>query len=197
MIKDFKIFTFAAKRARRLVCRFRKDHQGTAAIEFAFIAPLMIATYFGTVEISRAYIIKNKVETVSETVADLVAQGKTITTAQLQDIFAISQKVLKPAEQVKFNIVVTAVRTEPDENGNEETKVMWSESKDGTQEHTVDSEYNDLPDGIATNYESIIVTELYYDHESIFEFFIKGSKSFDRRFINKPRYSSDIPCTDC
>ncbi len=197
MMKDLKRLTLTAKRTKRLLERFCQNHQGAAAIEFAFIAPLMIATYFGTVEVSRAYIIKNKVETVSETVADLVAQGKTITTSQLDDIFAISAKVLKTSEQANFNIVVTAVRTEPDSSGNMETKVMWSESKNGSNEHTVDSDYTDLPDGIAKNYESIIVTELYYEHTSLFEYFIKGQKSFDRRFINKPRYSSDIPCTDC
>lgn len=176
---------------------FKKDQRGAAAIEFAFIAPLLVATYFGTVEISRTYIIQNKVEAISETVADLVTQGKAITTAQLQDIFKISSKTLLATEEAKFNIVVTAVRTEPDDDGTPKTEVRWSESKDGTNTHSVGSEYTDLPEGITKNYETIIVTELYYKHKSTFEVVVKGEKKFDRHFISKPRYSSDIPCTDC
>lgn len=178
--------------------RLKHNQKGTAAIEFAFLAPLMIALYFGTIEISRVYIIKNKVETVSETVADLVAQGKTITKAQLDDIFTLSTAVLKTDEEAQFNIVVTAVRTLPNPNtGNPETKVTWSESKTGNNTRAEDAEYNDLPNGMAQNYETLIVTELYYDHTAIFEYVIKGTKKFDRRFITKPRYSLDIPCSDC
>lgn len=173
------------------------NREGTAAVEFALLAPLMIATYFGTVEVSRAYIIKNRVEAVSETIADLVAQGKSTTASELADLFKISSKSLTPSQEAGINIVVTAVRTEPNDDGDPETKVTWSESKDGSKTHATGELYTQLPDGIAKNYETIIVTELYYNHTSIMEYFIKGAKKFDRRFITKPRYSSDIPCTDC
>lgn len=176
---------------------FIENEKAVASVEFAFIAPLMVATYFGSVEISRAYIAKNRVETVSETVSDLVAQGKNITEAELTDIFAISSKILRADEEAKFNVVVTAVRTLPDAGGDPETKVTWSESKTGEHTRTVGDTFTELPDGIAQNYETVIVTELYYKHNSILEFFVKGDKIFDRRFIHKPRYSSDIPCTDC
>lgn len=176
---------------------FIEDQKAVASVEFAFIAPLMIATYFGSVEVSRAYIAKNRVETVSETVSDLVAQGRNIDKAELADIFAISSKILRADEEAKFNVVVTAVRTEPLEDGTPETTVRWSESKTGNNTRTVDDVYNELPDGMANNYETIIVTELYYKHTSIMEYFIKGEKNYDRRFLNKPRYSSDIPCSDC
>ncbi len=176
---------------------FKRDSRGTSAIEFALLLPIMLFIFYGTIEVSKLYIEKNQVEAISETVADLVTQGKTITTDQLEDIFKISTKALNADMEAKVNIAVTAVRTLPDENGQPETKVTWSESKTGQNTKSEDSTYSDLPDDMAKNYETIIVTELYYTHRSIYEFFIKGDKSFDRRFLNKPRYSSDIPCTDC
>ncbi len=177
--------------------RLIHDQQAVASVEFAFIAPLMIATYFGCVEVSRAYIAKNRVETVSETVSDLVAQGKNIDTAELADIFSISSKILRADEEAKFNVVVTSVRTLPLDGGGSETTVQWSESKTGEHTRTMGDQYTELPAGVAQNFETVIVTELYYKHNSLLEFFIKGDKLFDRRFINKPRYSSDIPCSDC
>lgn len=189
--------TTQLKKLKTQYQRFRKDQQGLASVEFAFVAPLLIATYFGCVEVSRAYITKNKVETISETVADLVAQGTAIDKAQLTDIFSISSKMLTTSEEAKFNIAVTAIRTLPAPGGGSTTTVQWSESKTGENTRTVGDNYTELPDGIAQNFETIIVTELFYQHKAMFEFFIKGEKSFDRRFITKPRYSSDIPCTDC
>ncbi|GAA6211133.1 pilus assembly protein [Hyphomicrobiales bacterium 4NK60-0047b] len=192
-----KLFQSAANKLFMKLSSFKKNSEGTAAIEFAFIAPLMIATYFGTVEISRVYITKNKVETVTETISDLVAQGKTTTTQELADIFAIGSKALTTKENLEFNIVVTAVETQPNNSGTPVSRVLWSESKKGTKKLTKDSIVNDLPVGLARNYETIIMTELYYEHSSFLEFFIKGKKSFDRRFYSKPRYTSSIPCTDC
>ncbi|CAN0529763.1 unnamed protein product, partial [Scytosiphon promiscuus] len=70
---------------RHLIKKFRSDSNGTAATEFALILPIMIFIFFGTIEISKLYIEKNQVEDVSEIVADLVTQGKSITTDQLED----------------------------------------------------------------------------------------------------------------
>ena len=176
---------------------FIKDQRAVASVEFAFIAPLLITSYLGCIEVSRAYITKNKIETVSETVADLVAQGTAIDTAQLNDIFSISSKMLTAEEENKFNIAVTAIRTLPAPGGGSTTTVQWSESKTGENTRTVGDNYTDLPDGITQNFETVIVTELFYRHKAIVEYFIQGEMNFDRRFITKPRYSSDIPCTDC
>lgn len=176
---------------------FCKNKEGTSAIEFSLLAPLMIATYFGTVEISRLLITKNKVETVAETISDLVAQSTTITTSELADIFSIATSTLSLEEDLEFNIVVTAIDTQPNAAGDPESRVLWSESKKGTKKHIVDTVVNDLPDGLARNFETVIMTELYYNHSAIFEYFIKGQKSFDRAFYSKPRYTASIPCTDC
>lgn len=181
----------------RKIVPFLKNREGTAAIEFSFIAPLMIATYFGTVEVSRLYIAKNKVETVTETISDLVAQGKSTTVSELSDIFSIGASSLSLKENLEYNVVVTAVETQPSNNGSPVSRVLWSESKTGSNKKTIDSIVSDLPDGLARNFETVIVTELYYEHSALLEFFIKGKKSFNRRYYSKPRYTASIPCDDC
>ena len=190
-------FNSTIKKLSRSLNSFKKNAKGAASVEFAFIAPLMIATYFGTVEVSRAYIAKNKVETVTETISDLVAQSKTIKKSELIDIFNLVTKTLTIDEELNYNIVVTAVESLPDGQGNPESKVKWSESKTGNNKHTADTTINDLPPGLARNYETVIMTELYYEHSALFGFFIKGKKSFDRVFYSKPRYTASIPCDDC
>ena len=45
-----KFFSGAANAIRRFI----RDNSGNAAIEFAFVVPLMLALFFGTVEFSSA-----------------------------------------------------------------------------------------------------------------------------------------------
>lgn len=188
----------ALLKTKSFFSNFTNNTKGTSAVEFALLLPIMISIYLGTVEISQALIAKNKVEVITESLADLVTRGETITQAQLQDMFQISTTTLSTDELTDFNIVVTAVRTEPDAGtGQPQTLVTWSESKTGENTHTPGSPFTELPANMAINFQTIIVTEMYFDHHSIYGYFIDGAQNMDRRFITKPRFSSDIPCTDC
>ncbi len=53
---------------------FAADRRASPAVEFAFIAPLMISLYLDGVEISDAVAANRKTTIVARTVADLVAQ---------------------------------------------------------------------------------------------------------------------------
>lgn len=177
---------------------FSNNTKGIAATEFALILPFLVATYLGTVEICRAVIAKNKIEVAHESVSELVSRGQNITQDQLTDIFSLSTKMLKASENNAINLVVTAVRTLPNSGtGQPETKVTWSESKTGANTRPQGDNFSGLPDGMAANYETIIVTEMYYLHNSMYNNFINGGATMDRTFFTRPRYSSDIPCYDC
>lgn len=186
-----------SKNYLRKLLNFFKDEKGTASIEFAFIAPILVLTYFATAELSSAFLAKEKAESVSETVSDLVAQGETITTTQLEDIFALTKSILPPSIEAEINIVVSAIRTLPDPNGNPETKVTWSSSKTGSDLRNTGDIYDELPDGMAVNFETLIITDLVYTYTAPFGMVIKAPNLFNRTFINRPRRSNDIPCMDC
>ncbi len=186
------------------ITSFFGQEKGTAAVEFALIAPLMITTFIGTVEISHAWLTKEKIEAATETVADLVSQGQSTTPNDLNQILSITNATLNTNEEAAINIVISALRTEPNDDGDPETKVKWSHSKTGAGVRAVCAIYEDLPEDLAANYETIILTELKYSYTSILgnlvsasERFIMTASVFDRAYLNRPRYSSDIPCEDC
>ena len=181
------------------ITSFFNHEEGTAAIEFALIAPIMIVTFIGTVEISNAWLEKERVEAATETVADLIAQETIVTEASIAQIISITRGNLNNRQLAAIDIVVTAVRTEPNPGtGDPESLVSWSESKTGAGTYTIGDIFPEtLPAGIANNYETIIYTELIYNYNSLIGRFIQGTIGFDRNYINRPRYSSDIPCDDC
>jgi Flp pilus assembly protein TadG len=105
------------------------DRRGVAAIEFAFVAPLLFVMYFSTLELSLGIETSKKVSRVGSTVADLVTQQPTINKAELEAIMAIGQSILQPYNRSDPTITVSAI-----EITNElppKVKIVWSRKLDG------------------------------------------------------------------
>jgi Flp pilus assembly protein TadG len=105
------------------------DRRGVAAIEFAFVAPLLFTMYFSTMELSLGIETSKKVSRVGSTVADLVAQQPTINKAELEAIMAIGQSILQPYNRSDPTITVSAI-----EITNElppKVKIAWSRKLEG------------------------------------------------------------------
>ena len=61
---------------RRLNClaRFRSDRRGVAAVEFALVAPVLIAAYLGMAELTLGLMTARQTSHLAATVGDLAAQ---------------------------------------------------------------------------------------------------------------------------
>ena len=86
------------------------DERGVAAIEFAFIAPVLLSLYFVTMEVSQAIEVNKKVGRVASMVADLVTQQTEIRPTELDAILKIGESILQPYNRSKPTITVTAIR---------------------------------------------------------------------------------------
>ena len=114
----------ALSRARNRVVQLLSDRRGVAAIEFAFVAPLLLMTYLASMEISLAIEASKKVGRAGSMVADLIAQQPTMSKAEIEAIMAIGGSILQPYNRSGLTIIVTAIAI-----SNESTpqvKVAWS-----------------------------------------------------------------------
>ncbi len=107
---------------RRGVRRFFSDTRGAAAIEFAFIAPLLITLYLGTMEISQGIEVNKKVGRSASLIGDLIAQHDSLGKAQIEDIINIGAAVLQPYDRDAPTITVTGVNIDAALTA----KVAWS-----------------------------------------------------------------------
>ncbi|AZN97800.1 pilus assembly protein [Mesorhizobium sp. M9A.F.Ca.ET.002.03.1.2] len=104
--------------------RFCSDRRGVAAVEFAFIVPVLLVMYFMTMEASQAIETSKKVSRVGSMVADLVTQRQTVEAAELDAIMQIGNSTLQPYNRSTPEITITAI-----EVTNETTPkvlVVWS-----------------------------------------------------------------------
>ncbi|HVZ69602.1 MAG TPA: TadE/TadG family type IV pilus assembly protein [Rhizomicrobium sp.] len=192
------------KRARIL----KTAQGGMAAVEFALIAPVMVALFFGLVEVCNALSAHQKVTSVASTAADLTAQATTVSTSDLNDIFAASSAIMSPFSLNNISIVVTSIAG--DGNRNEGT-VLWSQTNGHGTAHAVGStitigdpstlsasDQGLLPASCTSSAQcTIILAEVSYNYESPYGKFIVGQLDMTDLFYSKPRRVVSVTCSDC
>jgi Flp pilus assembly protein TadG len=177
---------------RRLV-RLLRDRRGVSAVEFALIVPVLILMYVGIAEIGNALTIYRRTSLVASTAADLTAQTKAVSTADLEDITAASSSILTPYTATPLKIVLSSVVADQDNNG----KVAWSYASKGSP-RGVNSSYA-VPPGLTEPNSSVIVAEITYDFTPLVDlktFFSPGAFAMKRTFYARPRRSLTVTKTD-
>ncbi|MCG6203828.1 pilus assembly protein [Rhodopseudomonas sp. HC1] len=112
------------RRARRSGRRLLQDRSGIAATEFAFIVPLMLVTFFATVELSAGIAVDRKVTLVARTLSDLVSQATSVTDNDLKNVFAASYGVLSPYPTNTASATISMIYV----NDAGVAKVQWSKT---------------------------------------------------------------------
>ena len=106
------------------LAEFRRDNRGIAAIEFAFIAPILITLYFMTMEISQGIETNKKVGRIASMVGDLVTQQQIIAKSELDAILDLGGSVIQPYSRSNPGIEITAI--EITDESTPKVKVVWS-----------------------------------------------------------------------
>ncbi len=136
-----------------LLCRFRDEVKAVAAIEFAFLAPLMLLLYVGTVEISAALSANRKLSRASSTLGDLMTQVECITNNNLADMVNIIDDIMYPFDTT-VKVAVAGVQV----TGSNVT-VDWSHAFNGAVKPAVGSNYV-IPDKIKTDGNFLVAVKM-------------------------------------
>ena len=76
--------------------RMLADRRGLAATEFAFIMPVMLVMFFGTVEFSSGVAVDRKVTLMARTLSDLTSQSLSVTDTDIANFFLASNWIMWP-----------------------------------------------------------------------------------------------------
>lgn len=114
-------------RLLNMLRRFRRDESGLSALEFAIIAPVMLTSLLGAVEVSNGMLADRKVTLVTSTIADLAAQDKNIINAEMEDIWGAGAAVMYPMPASTLRMRISSIVADPSTGV---TRVDWSSSRD-------------------------------------------------------------------
>lgn len=113
-------------RLRRAAPDLLADRRGLAAVEFAFILPVMMVMLFGTVEFSSAIAIDRKVTLMARTLSDLTSQATTVSSSDLTNFFAASTGIMTPYPTTATTILNSTI-TQIYIDNTLAAKVKWSQ----------------------------------------------------------------------
>jgi Flp pilus assembly protein TadG len=171
--------------------RIRRDQRGTAAVEFALIAPIMITIYFGLVETCEAVLAERKADHVASAVGDLVAQSTGVSTSDLADIFAIGNTIMSPFSTTTLQMRVTSLTP----NGAGNPAVTWSYGAGGLGALSAGT-VKTLPITVGSG-DSVIMSEVTYQYNSPLKYILPNALTFNEVYYLRPRQVSQISCTGC
>ena len=176
---------------RGLFARLGRDERGVSAVEFAMLAPVLIAFYFGMAEFCQGYMAQKRMGHVTSMVADLVAQEETVAIANLDDIFDLGGLIMKPFNASGLKQRVSSVTR----NAAGEVKVDWSRG-DGMAARAVNSTIV-LPANLIDYGQSVVVSEATYDYDSPVDYFMPGITRFSQIYYLRPRTVDKTLCSNC
>src|SRR5580698_510641 len=109
---------------------FPSAADGVAATEFAIIVPFMLLLLVGGVELGDGMAINVKVSATAHSVADMVTQNTSLSTASMQNILTGATAVIAPYPVSSNQLSVTVSEVSSDASGN--LTLQWSKSYNGS-----------------------------------------------------------------
>jgi Flp pilus assembly protein TadG len=166
-----------------------RDHRGSAALEFALVAPIMLLLYFGMAEITQGLLANRRADHVASTVGDLIAQRATLSDADVEDIFNISTALLRPMPTSNLAIRVTSISI--DATG--KATVVWSRNR-GTLDKLDNASLGTIKPGLIIPGESqaLVRADTTYTYKSPLKKILPNDIVFQHTTYLKPRGAAAV-----
>lgn len=171
--------------------RFLRDTAGIAAIEFAFIGPVLITMYFGVAELTQALLAQRRAAHAASTMGDLIAQGTSIQKANFADLWVVGQTILSPFSTSSLKMRLTSVVA--DAKG--ATTVGWSQGS-GLTGYTKGASIT-VPSTVVSANSSVIMSEVQYSYTSPVGYIFHSAVPLNSTYYLRPRLSDTVTCSDC
>lgn len=170
-----------------LLRSFKRDRDGASAIEFAILAPLLIALYLGCVEITDGIAADRKVTLTAGALANLTSQSQTITVAGMTNILNASAAVIKPYSVGNLAATITCLKI--DAAG--VAKVKWSATLNGTAR--ADGSTVTLPSAdLAVPNSYLVWSEVNYNYTPVVGYTISGTLALSDQMFMSPRITPPV-----
>ncbi len=185
-----------AGRTPRRIRSMLRDRKGVGAVEFAFVAPLLVLMYIGAVEISVALSVDTKVSRAGNITLDLITQGTTITKSDMADLVDVAEAIVAPFDGSNIVLTFTGIRVDASTNA----KVDWSWKSDNTVPYPKNTTIT-IPTGLRIADSFYVRSEITNTHSLITSYQFMGSAmasiGMNETYYMRPRLGSDLDCTDC
>jgi Flp pilus assembly protein TadG len=176
---------------RESVERLARDQRGVSAVEFALLLPLMLTLYLGAVETSSAVAVDRKVTLAARSVADLISQAASVSTADVNNILDAATAVTAPYSGTPLKVVVTQVKIDANRNAT----VDWSAAKGAGASARGNGSGVTVPDNLKVANTYLIMGEVTYAYTPVIGYVLTGTLNLHDEIFMRPRQSTSVTKT--
>jgi Flp pilus assembly protein TadG len=178
--------------------RAARDRDGTVAVEFAFVLPILLTLFFGSFELSNLALAYLKLTDAAETAADLVAQtdvNQTLQAADFTNITNAAEQVLTPLSTGSGQLQAAYASVTYNTGS---PVVDWHVEENGAAPIAAGAIPNgqDLTQlGVASpgSTDSVVIVQLQYSYTSPLSFILSRTYTLTKAAFNRPRNVDCVP----
>lgn len=175
-----------------LPSEFLRNNDGIAAIEFAFIAPVMLFMYFGMAEVATAITIDRQVSHSANVAGDLTTQSETVSADEMSEIMTATMLVMGIPASQHGNVTIEIASYSRDADDN--VVPMGSAVLNGPFPVTFDA--SELDARILSNTSGVVVARVNYNYEPLKLRYMPSNFDLREIFMLKPRKSANVEILD-
>lgn len=173
---------------RRPLAQFWRDRRGVSAVEFAFIAPVLVFFYFGMAELTSAMMAQRRLSHIAASLGDIVARDTQLTDARRTDIFQVGSVLMAPFPTSSLRMCIVSITS----NAAGADVVAWSEASNAPTNCPAAGATVDIPASVLPANQSVIMSKASYDFSSPINFLSTDMFTFRRTFYLRPRISEQV-----
>lgn len=179
----------------RRLRRFARDRRGIAAVEFAVVASVLTVALLGGTELSRYTLLHQKMDRVSSSVSNMVAQSSTMTTVDFENMWAAAKQVAKPfdLDGAQGKVIISFIVAVSDNA----YLITWQRSGAGTlaknSEIGTEGGLAAMPSGVTMKQgDTIVAVEVFARYEAFVFPELIGTSIVYHRSFDQPRLTDLI-----
>jgi hypothetical protein len=180
------------RRVAASAAAFRRDMTAMAAIEMAFVFPVMVILYVGLVDVTNLVSINRRVTLTASTLADLVTQiDGTTTKSEIDGIFESARAIFEPHPVDGISLSLFGFRL-----NSGTAQLRWKHTNGASCGATPSG--GDEMESLMEDGNDIVVARVCYDHAAIIGSFLgAGDFEIDDELMLRPRQANTLLCSDC
>ena len=179
-----------------LLASYKQDTRGVAAIEAAFILPVLVLLFMGMVDLTNGFSAKRKITLATSTIGDLVTQAKgKVNQTALDGYYNAVKPILEPFPDTKAGIAIFNFRKGGTESSPTYNKIWeYKSGKDCGNAPQVDQTMKNL---MTAGNDLVVAIGCYEFHPIVGYVIRKQGFTITEKNMLRPRHSLQLQCTDC
>ena len=162
-------------------------NDGVAAIEFVFVAPIMLSMYFGLAEISTAIEANRRVSHAANVAGDLTTQVASVNADGMADIMKAANLIVGATTNKVSNVRLELASFSKNAAGD-----IVPLGKASLNQALPPFDASNLDDLILSETSGVVVARLSYDYEPLKLQFFDTNITLNETFLLKPRRSATV-----